>query len=97
MSRRRRKSNAILVGTDGPACPRCHHRTAIFEHSIVDQRLLKQACYYKRWYLCRNPDCQTTLIMPNEHRVWSKTRLGAPQPEPHFVETHIDGVPPWGD
>jgi hypothetical protein len=32
---------------------------------------LARPFYYTRWYNCRNRDCTTRLIMPDEFKVWN--------------------------
>jgi hypothetical protein len=62
-----------VVGYDGPNCPRCGRFTEIREHREIRPKQLKQPFYYARWFYCVNTDCQTTLIMQDQYRVWSKT------------------------
>jgi hypothetical protein len=41
---------------------------------MIGEKQLRAPFYYSRWYRCMNAECQTTLIMPNEFRVYPETR-----------------------
>jgi hypothetical protein len=43
----------------------------IREHGRIRQKHLRQPYYYSRWYKCRHGDCRTTLVMPEEFKVWN--------------------------
>ena len=75
-STRGRKSNRVIAGV-GPACSRCGEPTEVREHGEVTAKMLRQPFYFSRWYYCRNRECRTTLIMPDEFKVFplSKERL----------------------
>jgi hypothetical protein len=63
--------NMKIVGFDGPPCPRCGYRTEVGEHVRVTKKELARPFYYTRWFNCRNRDCTTTPIMPDEFKVWN--------------------------
>lgn len=56
----------------GPGCPRCGNPTVVRKHREVGERQLRQPFYYEKWFYCWNEECKTTLIMPDEHRVFPK-------------------------
>jgi hypothetical protein len=66
----KRNSNTVVVEGDGPPCHRCRQLTRIHSHREIGNKLLSQPFYYERWYVCLNSTCKTTLIMPDEFRVW---------------------------
>lgn len=59
-----------IVPGDGDPCPRCGKPTQIREHHAVTPKQLEQPYYYSRWFNCTNPECKTTLIMPDQYRVY---------------------------
>ena len=74
---RRRKTRfgkVIVVPESGPPCPRCKHATEVREHGAITAKHLAQPFYYARWYRCTNGQCKTTLIMPEEFKVWNYKR-----------------------
>lgn len=76
----------------GPPCPRCKHATAVREHPAITEKQLRQPFYYSRWYICRNPACKTTTIMPEEFRVYrddDTRRKFEEKPEP-FSDIALD-------
>jgi hypothetical protein len=77
--------NMKIVGFDGPPCRRCGCPTEIREHERVTEKELGKPFYYRRWYNCRNRDCRTTLIMPDEFKVWNEN--AAPQRLQEVVTT----------
>ena len=62
--------NMKIIGIDGPPC-RCGCPTEIRERKRITGKELARPFYYTRWYNCRNRDCTTTLIMPDEFKVWN--------------------------
>jgi hypothetical protein len=67
------------------------------EHASIGPKQLRQPYYYSRWYCCRNKQCRTTLVMPDEFKVWNE-----PEPAPQTdADRHLDaireqlGEPPW--
>jgi hypothetical protein len=54
----------------GPPCPRCRQRTEVRAHTEITAKHLAQPFYYERWFYCNNRACRTTLIMPEEARVY---------------------------
>lgn len=47
----------------------------IREHVETTEKMLRQAAYYTRWYCCMNHKCRTTLVMPEEHRVYTADQV----------------------
>ena len=62
--------NMKIIGIDGPPC-RCGCPTEIRERKRITGKELARPFYYTRWYNCRNRDCTTTQIMPDEFKVWN--------------------------
>jgi hypothetical protein len=72
--RRARKTRfgiTMVVSESGPPCPRCKQRTEVREHKKLGERQRQTKFYFARWYRCRNPECRTTLIMPEQFKVWN--------------------------
>jgi hypothetical protein len=67
--------NMKIIGIDGPPC-RCGCPTEIRERKRITGKELARPFYYTRWYNCRNRDCTTTLIMPDEFKVWNANPAG---------------------
>jgi hypothetical protein len=65
---------AKRLGLSGPPCPRCKRATEVREHRVIGEKQLRAPFYYSRWYRCTNAECPTTLIMPNEFRVYPENR-----------------------
>ncbi len=64
----------IVLDEAGPPCPRCSQATQVREHAaITEKHTRRQPFYYSRWYRCLNPNCKTTLIMPEQYKVWNLT------------------------
>jgi hypothetical protein len=59
----------IVVPGDGDPCPRCKRIMQIREHTFITEKHLNQPYYYSRWFNCTNPQCRTTLVMPERFRV----------------------------
>ncbi len=72
MSNRR---NYKVVPGVGDFCPRCKLATQIREHIEVTAKQRRQPYYYSRWFNCTNPNCQTSLIMPERFKVHSEQEL----------------------
>ncbi len=66
----------VVVDVAGIACPRCGRPTQVREHSEVTSRHKNQPFYYRRWFNCTAEDCQTTLIMRDEFKVWNSNPRG---------------------
>jgi ribosomal protein S27AE len=64
-----------VVGYDGPPCPRCGNYTEVREHKRIGQKQLRRPYYFSRWYCCTNGRCKTTLIMPEEFKVFNAQAL----------------------
>jgi hypothetical protein len=73
------KKKTMVVSRKGEACPRCKRATEIHAHRQITPKLLKQPYYYSRWYCCVNPNCRTTLIMPEKFKVFNQRAVGAEQ------------------
>jgi hypothetical protein len=70
MTQKKSKSY-IIVGEQGDPCPSCGRPTQIREHTGITERQLRQQCYYSRWFVCKNPYCKTTRILPERYIVWN--------------------------
>jgi hypothetical protein len=90
----KRKRHRVLPERGDP-CPRCGRATETHEHIEVTAKHLRQAYYYRRWFRCTNPDCRTTLIMPDRYRVfrWEQPVSRTADDTP----TEQTGNPPWED
>lgn len=64
-----RRVKVRVVPGDSIDCPRCGHPTEIREHVEITPKMLRQQCYYRRWYCCMNPDCRTSVITCEADRV----------------------------
>lgn len=64
-------SNMVIIGHNGPPCPRCGKRTQERRHRKVTAKELARPFYYAKWFYCENGRCKTTMIMPDEHKVWN--------------------------
>jgi hypothetical protein len=80
----------------GPPCPRCQRPTEVREHKAITPKLLAQPFYYSRWFKCLSGSCRTTLIMPDEFKVFPTREL---QSEPDVPSnTGIEETPaPYRD
>lgn len=92
-------SSTIRLNEIGPSCPRCGKPTKVCAHRTITSKQLKQPFFYSKWYKCTNELCKTTLIMPEEFRVFNQA-LTPPTPktpldtEPNFkVVYDQDGNP----
>jgi len=65
----------VIVGGDGPPCPRCCKPTQIREHKHIGEKELSKPFYFSRWYYCENQQCKTNTIMPEEFKVLNKPTL----------------------
>jgi hypothetical protein len=61
--------NTKIIDGDGDLCPRCKQPTQIREHVQITPKILSQPFYYKRWFVCCDPTCQTNQIMPDRYIV----------------------------
>lgn len=69
----KKKSKSILLGTNGEPCPRCGLPTEIRGHREITDKHRRQPFYYLKWYNCANPQCVTTLIMPEKFKAYGQT------------------------
>lgn len=76
-------AKAMIVNRRGPPCVRCHHRCVVLRHKQITPKMLRQPYYYSQWYRCVNPRCKTTLIMPDECKVFPDS---PPEPKPISTE-----------
>jgi hypothetical protein len=67
----RKTANRIIVPGKGPPCARCGWSTQIREHAVITERELRKPYYFRRWFRCINRKCKTTLIMPDEFKVYT--------------------------
>jgi hypothetical protein len=65
------KSNSRTVEGRGDKCPRCGRFTIIKEHIEITVTELRQRYYFRRWFVCANRQCDTTMIMPPRFIVWN--------------------------
>ena len=72
MSWRKPGKNTRVLGLVGPKCRRCGRPTEVREHEAITQKELCNTTYYSRWYCCVNQKCRTTLIMPEEFKVFNE-------------------------
>lgn len=66
------KTKCKIVPGEGDMCHRCGQPTQIREHKEITAKQLNQPFYYSRWFNCTNPQCKTTLIMPERYRVFAE-------------------------
>jgi hypothetical protein len=96
--RKQQRTPTPRLDYDGPPCPRCEVPMEVCEHASIGAKQKRKAYYYSRWFCCRNKQCRTTLVMPEEFKVWNEQAL-KPQTED---ERRLDAVreqlgerPPW--
>ncbi len=91
-------SKRVIVPGKGPVCPRCKRPMQIREHRAVTERELRRPFYYSRWYRCMHGDCRTTLVMPDEHRVFKKQPVPRVSDDPWQQDIACIDLnnPPWG-
>lgn len=66
-----KKHSRIVSTNGGDPCPRCNGPTEIHEHAgPLTAKHDAQPFHYSRWFVCNNPICRTTVIMPEKFRVW---------------------------
>lgn len=65
----RKKDQHVVVPGDGDPCPRCGRPMQIREHKSITEKHRRQPFHYTRWFRCMNPDCRTTLAMPERFKV----------------------------
>ena len=70
-------SNVRIVPGQGVPCPRCDRATTIRQHVAITAKELAKPFYYRRWYICENRDCRTTMIMPEDCKVYPAGAAGA--------------------
>jgi len=88
----------------GELCPRCGLITEVQSHLKITQKHLNQPYYYSQWFRCVNPNCNTTLIMPDRFKVFKdKPVTNTVKEEPRVELTSSDITsnesncikPPW--
>jgi len=70
------RGNIIVIGVSGPPCPRCKLPTEVRAHRAITDKELQRPFYCSRWFICRNKRCKTTVIAPEEFRVWNSRDVG---------------------
>jgi hypothetical protein len=89
MSKKKHKRDPhIVVGWDGPPCPRCGRAMQIREHERITEKHLLQPFYYSRWHSCMHRDCRTTIVHDDRFKVFmfdSPRPIVAPKPKPGQV------------
>lgn len=107
----RKKSCSIIVEGDGPPCPRCEGPTEIHQHFTISAKILAQPFYYSEWYFCANDECKTTLIMPDNKKVFRERADKDKSFAKQLIEAQLDYAmtgkcddefvdhldPPWDD
>ncbi len=93
-----KKNKSIAIG-HGPGCPRCSTPMEIRKHRVVGEKQLRQPFYYSQWYCCLNRKCRTTLVMPEEFKVYpdigsQDIALEVLEQEPKR-ESMQNETPPW--
>jgi len=68
---RRGRAKSIAVAQNGAPRPRSARPIEIRQHVRIRDKRRRQPCYYSRWYRCKYADCRTTLVMPEEHKIWN--------------------------
>lgn len=61
----------IVQPKKGPPCPRCKRQTDIRQHKAITDKHLSQPFYYTEWYACMNRKCRTSVIMPEDKKVYT--------------------------
>ncbi len=104
MSRRRHNkrnppSNITIESNNGPPCPRCGVSTQVRSHRAITAKELEKPYYYSRWYFCINLDCRTTLIMPDEYKVFRGQQSiddnNVSRDQKPFYKPNESDTPPW--
>jgi hypothetical protein len=72
----KKKKKYVIVSENGPPCPRCGRHMQVREHDCVREKQLRQPYYYSCWYNCSHRNCKTTLVMPEEYKVWNDYQEG---------------------
>jgi hypothetical protein len=75
--RKKFSKNRVIVPGKGPPCHRCGWPTQIREHREIAAKELSKPFYFRRWYRCINRQCKTTLIMPDEFKVYGAPKTAA--------------------
>jgi hypothetical protein len=44
---------------------------AIFQHREISARQRRSPFYYEKWYRCLSDSCRTTVVLPDQFRVWN--------------------------
>jgi len=65
------KRNYRIIPGAGDICPRCKQATQIREHIEITAKQLRGPFYFYRWFNCTNAQCQTTLIMREQFKVYA--------------------------
>lgn len=63
-----------VVSTSGEPCINCGKPTEVREHDVIRDKQLKQPYYFTRWFNCYNPNCNTTIFMKEEFKVWNNNK-----------------------
>ena len=66
------KQDYRVVNETGVPCIKCGKPTQTREHLFMREKHYKQPYYYSKWFNCINKDCNSTLFMREEDRVWNK-------------------------
>src|SRR5262245_61634010 len=74
-------TRAVVIAGAGDPCPRCGRATQIREHAYIGNRERRRPFYYRRWFMCVNPACRTTTIVPAKYQVFNAPQL-VPKEQP---------------
>jgi len=97
-----KKKQGLDVHAGGPRCFRCGKWTMVYERVSPTPKMLAAPFYYRRFFRCVNKQCKTTLIMPDEFRVWNQDYRAQVEREveqmvgeSEQLGGYTDGPPPW--
>lgn len=71
MSKHKQRANRICEPGKGIRC-HCGWISERRSHKEITLKLLSQPFYYRQWYQCTNPDCNTKTFMKDEDKVMNK-------------------------
>jgi hypothetical protein len=67
-----RRRRFVVLGGQGPDCPRCGRPMQVREHDRIRAKQLRQPFYYSRWFYCTHKSCRTKTVMFEEFKVNSE-------------------------
>jgi hypothetical protein len=66
---KRKRKKSIVIPGNGDPCPRCGNSMQIREYAGENEKQVRGASFYTRWFCCMNKNCKTTLVMPARYKV----------------------------